>query len=122
MMKRASINKTINTKTADYVEKYQRLLKPRKWCSIASFIMAITPILIFLYCMIASGGSFNENGAGAVWLYLMLYYWSFIGVVFAILSVIFGVMGLKGQYRKLAIVSLCIKMLTLALLLFSYLR
>lgn len=60
----------------------------------------------------------NEGTAmGAVWWLLSLYYMTFVGFVFAILSIVFGVAGLKGQYRKLAIASLCIKGLTIIIFL-----
>lgn len=35
--------------------------------AIASLVITLIPVVLFLYCYMTSGGSTNEGGAGAVW-------------------------------------------------------
>ena len=76
--------------------------------SIASLILAVVPVVIllagFLFCLIASGGSLSDNDSGAVW-------WLFIALLMVmvpvtgianILSVIFGIIGLRKKKTIIA--------------------
>lgn len=76
--------------------------------SIASFVLSLAPIVIllmvFLFCLIISGGSFSDNDRGAIW-------WLFITVIMVlipvaivtnILAIIFGVIGLKRKKTAFA--------------------
>ena len=75
--------------------------------SIVSLIGAMIPLLLIAYCLIISGGSTSEAGAGAVW-WLMIIYYGSIGIPMLIISIILGIVGLKTYRRKLAVLSLCI--------------
>ncbi len=79
----------------------------RKWAK-WSIVFTMIPIVLWVTCLIISGGDGSENGPGMVWWFMVMYYWSF-GVPLAILSIIFGIMGLKSDLRWLSIVSLLIK-------------
>ncbi|MBQ3441152.1 TM2 domain-containing protein [Candidatus Saccharibacteria bacterium] len=80
--------------------------------SIIAFIAATIPLLPWTYCLIVSGGSFNEGGAGAVWWLMVMYYWS-IGIPLAIVSICFAIAGLKTKYKALATISIVIKIVTI---------
>lgn len=71
--------------------------------SIASFVLPLIPITIlligFLFCFIISEGSISDNDGGAVW-------WLFLAMIFIlvpvtiitdILSIIFGIIGVKSK-------------------------
>ena len=79
----------------------------RPW-SILSMAATMTPIVLYAFCSIASSGSSNENGAGAVWWLLIMYYWT-LGIPLAIASIVFGIKGLKTNLRRLSIASLVLK-------------
>lgn len=81
----------------------------KNW-AIASMVLSAFPILILVLCVIASGGSFNENGPGAVWWLLAMYYFT-VGVPFLAMSIAFGVVGLKSELSWLARASLWSKLL-----------
>lgn len=89
----------------------------RKVWSIISIITAAIPVLIWLYCLTVSGGSANENGSGAIWWLLVIYYWT-LGFPLAITSVITGIIGLNTRLRSLAAVSLLIKVIMIVLVVF----
>lgn len=88
--------------------------------AIISLVATIIPILLFTYCFITSGGSTSENGPGAIWWLMIMYYWS-IGVPLLAVAIAFGILGLKTNLRWVAILSLSLKALTLIfiILLFS---
>ncbi|MBR2754102.1 hypothetical protein IKF28_02950 [Candidatus Saccharibacteria bacterium] len=91
--------------------------------SILSIMATMIPIILWVYCLIASGGSASENGPGAVWWLMIMYYWS-LGIPLAVMSVAFGIEGLKTSLRWLSIISLSVKatmIIAIALLLFVYL-
>lgn len=83
--------------------------------SIIAFIAAIIPLLLWAYCLIVSGGSFNENGPGAVWWLLVMYYGS-IGIPLAIASICFAAAGLKTKYKTLATISMVTKIITIIII------
>ena len=90
--------------------------------SILSIITAIIPVLLWAYCFIVSGGSTSENGPGAVWWLMIMYYWSF-GLPLAIISIAFGIVGLKTSLRWLSEISLSLKVVmivAIVLLLFVH--
>lgn len=80
--------------------------------SILSILATLTPIFLFIYCLIYSGGSGSENGAGAIWWLMIMYYWT-VGFPLVIASIVFGFLGLRTSTRWLAITSLVIKILTI---------
>lgn len=88
--------------------------------AIISLVATIIPILLFTYCFITSGGSMSENGPGAIWWLMIMYYWS-IGVPLLAVAIAFGILGLRTNLRWVAILSLSLKALTLifVVLLFS---
>ena len=83
--------------------------------AIASLIIALIPVVLFLYCYVTSGGSTNEGGAGAVWWMVIFYYWT-LGIPLAIASLVLAIMGLKSKYYWASIVSLSIKVLLLVII------
>ncbi|MDO5475377.1 MAG: hypothetical protein Q4F61_03280, partial [Candidatus Saccharibacteria bacterium] len=72
----------------------QEKKQDRKVWSILSIIATIIPIMLWAYCFMVSGGSTSENGPGAVWWLMIVYYWS-LGVPLAVISIAFGIVGLK---------------------------
>ena len=77
-------------------------IKKNAW-SKASLFLSISPLvivlLIFLFCLILSGGHGSDNDAGAIW-------WVFVAsltilipltIITSVLAVVFGIIGLKGQ-------------------------
>lgn len=86
----------------------QEKKQDRKVRSILSIIATIIPIILWVYCFITSGGSASENGPGAVWWLVIMYYWS-LGIPLAAISIVFGIDGLKTSLRWLSIISLLLK-------------
>lgn len=80
----------------------------------------LIPIILWVYCFVVPGGSANENGPGAVWWLMVMYYWS-VGIPLIAVSIAFGITGLKTKLHWLSIVSLSLKaaMIVAVILLFS---
>ena len=100
----------------------QEKKQDRKVWSILSIVATIIPIMLWVYCLIVSGGSGSENGPGAVWWLMVIYYWS-LGIPLAAISIAFGIVGLKTSLRWLSIISLLLKammIITIVLLLFVH--
>lgn len=76
--------------------------------SILSIIATIIPIMLWSYCLIVSGGSTSENGSGAIWWLMVMYYWT-LGFPLAVISIVFGIIGLRTSLRRLSIISLLLK-------------
>jgi hypothetical protein len=98
----------------------QRGKQDRKVWSTLSIVATIIPIVLWVYCLIVSGGSISENGPGAVWWLMIMYYWS-LGIPLVVISIAFGIVGLKTSLRWLSIVSLLLKavrIIAIVLLLF----
>lgn len=91
-------------------EQYEE--QDRKIWSVLSIMATIIPIMLWAYCLIVSGGSTSEDGPGAVWLFILTYYGT-LGIPLIVLSIMFGVMGLKTSLRWLSIVSLLLKIITI---------
>ena len=89
--------------------KLEETIKNKKY-SIISLIATIIPIGLLLFCLIYSGGSFEENGRGVIWFYLIMYYGS-IGIPLTVVALVNGERGLKTKYRKTAIASIAIKII-----------
>ncbi|MBR3052049.1 hypothetical protein IKG60_00305 [Candidatus Saccharibacteria bacterium] len=89
----------------------QEKKQDRKVWSILSIIATIIPIMLWSYCFMVSGGSTSENGPGAVWWLMIVYYWS-LGVPLAVISIAFGIVGLKTSLRWLSVISLVLKAIT----------
>lgn len=62
-----------------------------------SFVLAVLNSLVWLFAFI------DPYGGG---LYISIYYWTFIGWIVNILTIIFGIFGIKSPKKKLAIVSI----------------
>ena len=118
-------NKTDGVVTPETVVNTEHGIKQdRKMWSILSFVAAIIPIILWIYCFTVSGGSMSENGSGAVWWLAVLYYWS-LGIPLAIISITFGIIGLKTSLRQLSIASILLKItmiIVVVLLLFIHLQ
>ena len=100
----------------------QEKKQDRKVWSILSIIATIIPIILWVYCFIASGGSASENGPGAVWWLVIMYYWS-LGIPLAAISIAFGIVGLKTSLRWLSIISLLLKaIMIIAIILLLFVR
>ncbi len=100
----------------------QEKKQDRKVWSILSIVSTIIPIILWVYCFVVSGGSTSENGPGAVWWLVIMYYWS-LGIPLAAISIAFGIVGLKTSLRWLSIVSLLLKVtmiIAILLLLFVH--
>lgn len=91
----------------------QKQKQDRKVWSILSITATIIPIILWTYCWKVSGGSTSENGPGAVWWYMIFYYWT-LGIPLAVISVAFGIVGLKTKYRWVSIISLLLKVVSIA--------
>jgi hypothetical protein len=76
---------------------------------------SLIPIIVFLYCLIESGGSGDESGAGAVW-WLMFIYCISLGVPVFVISVVFAALGINSKKKKLAIISLAITLMPVVLI------
>lgn len=85
-----------------------------------SFVTAVVPVILWVYCLVVSGGSLNEGGSGAVWWLMIIYYWT-IGIPLAIISVVSGIKGLKTGLWKLAILSLLLKVALIILIAWLFL-
>lgn len=109
--------------SSETVTKIEQMGKQdRKVWSILSIVSTIIPIILWVYCFIASGGSASENGPGAVWWLMVIYYWS-LGIPLATISIAFGIVGLKTSLRWLSIISLLLKVImiiAIVLLLFVH--
>ena len=80
----------------------------KKYYAIISLICTIIDASLWACCAIASGGSGNENGPGAVW-WLLAFYYDSVGIPIVILSIVFGIKGLRTKLRWIAILSLILK-------------
>lgn len=82
----------------------------RKVWSILSIVATVIPIMLWIYCLVVSGGSTSENGSGAIWWLMIMYYWS-LGIPLAVISIAFGIIGLKTSLRWLSVISLSLKVI-----------
>lgn len=100
----------------------QRGKQDRKVWSTLSIVATIIPMILWSFCFIVSGGSTSENGPGAVWWLMIMYYWS-LGIPLAAISIAFGIVGLKTSLRWLSIVSLLLKaIMIIAIVLLLFVR
>lgn len=76
--------------------------------ALISLILALIPILLFVYCVIISEMS-NDPSNGSGWL-LVIYYWT-IGIPNSIIALILGIISYVKQKNKLAICSIIIDIL-----------
>lgn len=94
--------------------------------SIVSFILSVVPmavlLIVFILCLIVSGGKSGDNDAGAVWWVFIVMIWIFVPVapIISIPSVIFGVMGLKGKKKAYARLGIIFASLNILIVLFIY--
>lgn len=94
--------------------------------SIISLILAASPVaivlIVFLFCLIVSGGNNSENDMGAVWWIFVVLIWIMIPVTIIanILSIFYGVKGLREKNTKFAWVGITIILLELILAILIY--
>ena len=88
-------------------------LKSRSVWAVLSMVCSMIPVILWTYCLIASGGDTQENGRGAVWGLIFFYYFT-VGFPLSGLSIVFGAAGLNTRLYWLARISLSIKMLTIS--------
>ena len=88
-------------------------LKSRSVWAVLSMVCSMIPVILWTYCLIASGGDTQENGRGAVWGLIFFYYFT-VGFPLSGLSIVFGAAGLNTRLYWLARISLYIKMLTIS--------
>ena len=75
----------------------------RKRYSLTSFILAVIPLIVwffvFVFCLISSQGKISDNDGGAIWwvMIAMIFVFFPLTIIFDILSLVFGVRGLKGK-------------------------
>ena len=74
----------------------------------ASFLLSAVPLavllIVFLVCLIISGGEASDNDRGAIWWLFLAALWVVgpVAAVTDILSVIFGIIGLKRRKTRFA--------------------
>lgn len=90
------------------VEIKQERKQDRKVWSILSILATTTTMIIWIDYYIVSSGGINKNGPGAIWWLMVMYYWS-LGIPLTIVSIAFGIIGLKTSLRWLSIISLVLK-------------
>ena len=95
--------------------------------SVASLVSSSTPVVIllagYLICLAFSGGNYSDNGSGAVWWYFIALIMGLVPVAIIgnILSVIFGILGLKKQktiFAWLGIIIVLLEVLAVLALIF----
>lgn len=89
--------------------------KRSKRCANISFILAIIPVLLLIFCVLYSQGE-GEDGNGAVGWLLILYY-ATVGIPIAVASFITGIISLNIRKNILAIIGIIIASLPLLFLL-----
>ena len=88
------------------------------WATL-SFIFTLIPLFMWAFCFIFAHINYNKGGSADIF-WLMFSYYATVGIPFCIMSIVFGLVGLKSSLYGLAIASLVIKaitILTIALLL-----
>lgn len=85
----------------------EKELKNEKKAKI-SFVLAVLNSLVWLFAFI------DPYGGG---LYISIYYWTFIGWIVNILTIIFGIFGIKSSKKNLAIASIILTIVPFLLLL-----
>ena len=71
---------------------------------IFAIILSLIPVIVYVSCFFGSSGSTSEDGTGAVWWLLVIYYWT-VGIPIFIASVILGLIGLKNPNKQPAQIS-----------------
>jgi hypothetical protein len=94
------------------VEQEIKQERRRASMPVYSILATILPIFLWACCLIYADGETSENGKGAVFWILIVYYW-YIGIPVLCVSVICGVIGLKSSLKWLSILSLTIKAITI---------
>lgn len=95
----------------------QEITKPPRARAIQSFAITMIPILLWGFCFLASDGSTSEADSGIVWIFIGSYYAS-IGIPLTIVSIVFGIDGLKTKLCWLSVISLLIKAATIIAVIF----
>lgn len=95
-----------------YTEQKQKTTKDIRVSNILKIIslcLSIFPLVLILYCVIASKGE-GEDGAGAIMWLVILYYWS-LGVPVAIAAVVTGVISFLKRKNIAAVISVILALL-----------
>ena len=101
-----SNNPTINTTVITEKKK----TKDHKAFAIIALVTAIIPIVYWLFIFMAKmtesqSTSVGFSGDGFL---AMMFYWSFIGYILPIITIIFAMLGLKSTLKNISIISLCL--------------
>ena len=82
-------------------------IKECKKKSIIGLILGLVPIVLFVFCLIVSGGDVSENGSGSVFWVLIIYGWT-LAIPLAIISIVNSTKAVKINKNPLSISSLIV--------------
>ena len=77
--------------------------------AIISLICSPIPLIFIICCLIIFGDSMNKPGGGDVFALALAGYYMMIGIFVFLLWLVCGIIGLKTDRRKLAIISLTLR-------------
>lgn len=94
------------------ISKKPALFTPQwssKFSAIISLVCSPIPIVFIVCCLIVFGDSMNNPGGGDAFALTLASYYMIIGLLVFSLWLICGIIGLKTNKRKLAIISLILR-------------
>lgn len=94
----------------DVVNNEDNKMDACKKKSTIGLIFGLIPIVLFIFCLIVSGGDSSENGNGSVFWLLIIYGWT-LAIPFAIISIVNSVNAIKINKNSLSITSLVISLI-----------
>lgn len=115
----------MNDRLRNVIEPHNKLNGKNRESKI-SLILASLPvaivIIVFLFCLVVSGGSTSENDMGAVWWIFVVSIWIMtpVTIIMNILSVYYGVKGLREKHTKYAWVGITIVLIELIIAILIY--
>ncbi len=80
-----------------------------KYSAIISLICSPIPLIFMICCLIIFGDFMNKPGGGDVFALALAGYYMMIGIFVFLLWLVCGIIGLKTDRRKLAIISLTLR-------------
>ena len=80
-----------------------------KFSAIISLVCSPIPLVFIVYCLIAFGGSMNKPGGSDAFALALAGYYTTIGFFVFLSWLVCGIVGLKTNKRKLAIISLILR-------------
>ena len=75
-----------------------------------ALVLSLIPVIIFLFCLIYSGGSTSEGGVGAIW-WIAMFYFMTVGVPLYVASLILGIESYKAERNRLSLISIILNIL-----------